>query len=40
MTFVCGLLIGLILPKCVQYAREHPEVLRGGFHAMKRAFGR
>lgn len=40
MAFVCGILIGLVLPKCVRYVREHPDTIRGGFDAVKRAFGR
>jgi hypothetical protein len=40
MAFLSGLLVGLVLPQCVQYVREHPDTIRGGFDAIKRVFGR
>ena len=40
MTFLTGMLVGLLLPKGIRYMREHKEQMRDGMSMMKRALGR
>jgi hypothetical protein len=40
MSFIAGMLIGLVLPKSVRYLRDNPDTVRGGIQRLRGMFSK